>query len=106
MTHVSDRVLHNLVQAEKIGRNQLQEFVAERTESNKKSFYAPIKQSKLQTFVSLRISKDMKVNEKTATVKSRYQVFCRFMMIQQSRKVSMRYCEVGAWTCPLGPCEA
>ena len=32
----------------------------------------------------------MKVNEKTATVKSSYQVFSRFMMIQQSRKVGMR----------------
>ena len=42
MTHVSDRVLYDLLQAEKIGRNPLEEFVAERTESNKKSFYAPI----------------------------------------------------------------
>ena len=42
--------LHDLLQAEKIGRNQLQDFVAEGIESNKKSFYAPIKQNKLQTF--------------------------------------------------------
>ena len=55
----------------------------------KKSFCAPIKQNKLQTFSSLRISKDVKVNEKTVTVKSSYQVFSRFM-IQQSRQVSMR----------------
>ena len=83
VTHVSDRVLYDLLQAEKIGRNQLEEFVAERTESNKKSFYAPIKQKKLQTFSSLRIRKDVKVNEKTVTVQSSYQVFSRFMMIQQ-----------------------
>ena len=70
--HVSDRVLHDLLQAEKIGRYQLQELIAERIESNKKSFYAPIKQNKLQTFANLRISKDVKVNEKTATVKSSY----------------------------------
>ena len=90
MTHVSDQVLHDLLQAEKIGRNQLQEFVAERIESNKKSFYAPIKQNKLQTFASLRISKDVNVNEKTVIVKSSYQLFSRFMMIQQSLYVSMR----------------
>ena len=90
VTRVGDRVLHDLLQAEKIGTNQLQEFVAERIESHKKSFYAPIKQNKLQTFSSLRISKDVKVNEKTVTVKSSYQVFSRFMMIQQSRQVSMR----------------
>ena len=41
VTHVSDRVLHDLLQAEKIERNQLQEFVAERTESNKKIFLRP-----------------------------------------------------------------
>ena len=34
--HVSDRVLHDLLQAEKIGRYQLQELIAERIESNKK----------------------------------------------------------------------
>ena len=90
VTHVSDQVLHDLLQVEKIGRNQLQEFVAERIESNKKSFYAPIKQNKLQTFASLRISKDMNVNEKTVIVKSSYQLFSRFMMIQQSLYVSMR----------------
>ena len=72
VTHVSDRVLHDLLQAEKIGRYQLQEFVTERIESNKKSFYAPIKQNKLQSFAILRISKDVKVNEKTVTVKSNY----------------------------------
>ena len=80
VTHFSDRVIL-------IGRNQLPEFLAERTESN---FYTPIKQSKLQTFGSLRISKDVKVNEKTVTVKSSYQVFSQFMMIQQSRQVNMR----------------
>ena len=82
VTHVSDRVLHDLLQAEKIGRNQSQEFVAERIESNKKFFYAPVKQNKLQTFSSLRISKYVKINEKTVIVEPRYQVFSRFMMIQ------------------------
>ena len=90
VTHVSDRVLHDLLLAEKIERNQLQEFVGERTESNKKSFYAPIKQNKLQAFASLRINKDVKAKEKTVAAKSSYQVFSRFMMIQQSRQVSMR----------------
>ena len=93
VTHVNDRVHHDLLQAEKIGRNELQEFVAGRIESSKKSFYAPIKQNKLQTFASLRISKDVKVNEKTVNVKSSYQssyqVFSRFIMIQLSRQVNM-----------------
>ena len=104
VTHVSDRVLHDLLQAEKIGRNQLQEFVAERIESNKKSFYAPIKQSKLQTFASLRISK---VNEKMVTVKSRLSsVFSIYDDSTITTSQHERYCRVRTWTCPLGPCEA
>ena len=79
--HISDWVLHDLLQEEKIWKNQLQQFVAEQIASNKEFFYALIKQKKLQIFASLRISKDVKVNKKTVTVKSSHQTFSQFTLI-------------------------
>lgn len=41
-SQVGDRVLHNLLKAEEIGKTPMQDFIAEGIESNAKSFYAPI----------------------------------------------------------------
>ena len=102
VTHVSDRVLHDLLQAEKIVKNQLQEFIAERIESNKKSFYTPIKQNKLKTFSSLRISKDVKVNEKNSHCKIE---LSSVTSIYDDSTITTsqheRCCRVRASTCPL-----
>lgn len=73
----------------KLEKLKMQEFIAERTESNAKFIYAPIQKNKLQMFFSLRVSKQMKVSGTIVTVQSSYQVFSWFM-VTQSQQVSIR----------------
>ena len=49
-----DRIVHDLLKASKIGKDQMKKFVDERIDTNyKMSFFDPLKMNKLNTFMDI-----------------------------------------------------
>ena len=88
---VPENVQTDLLNAENIGKTQLETFISSRIESNEIDFYTPIKKNKLHTFDSA--AKQifvMKVKDRDVAIKSDRETFARLLVIQKSRNVSIK----------------
>ena len=92
----SKEIEDDLLNAEKIGKTCLEDFITNRIESDKTPFYSPIKKNSLKTLdvgkkkiVRLK-DRTMAVKDRTMAVKSDRNTFARLLVIQQKRDIDIR----------------
>lgn len=80
-----------LLDSEKIGKKQLSEFIDNRLNTNKISFWDALPHLKIQTFASLNKKVVVKsADEKLITVNADRGLFSRLLIVSQSREVNLR----------------
>ena len=85
----NDDVMEDMINAESIGKQSLEQFVEERIVSGTTSFHGTIKKKNLKTFDSLRKKKVFNVKEEQVPVKADRDAFARLLIIQRNRGVDL-----------------
>ena len=79
-------VTTDLLLAQSVGENAFNEFIKDRLQSTKTSFYDPVKRRGLKTFSSMKVKKVVKVKEKSVTIAAERSIFGRLLVIAKDRE--------------------
>ena len=96
----TEKVVHDLNNAKKIGQLAMVEFIRSRLQENSfKSFFDPITKQKLATFATMSKIKTCEVNNKLIPLQASKNLFARTSLVAQNRSIDRK----AVFQYPLGP---
>jgi hypothetical protein len=78
-------VVHDLLEAQNIGENAYQKFLADRIQSTSVLFYDPIKRFGLKTFTNMTIKKTIRLKERFISIAAERSIFGRLLVVGKNR---------------------